>query len=85
MDREPNSVDVSEISDKRSELLTLEAIVSGQLPSLQALMATDRPSFNLETSREHLVCALANLQGTFKSLGWLEGRIDVIRSLLPPF
>jgi magnesium transporter len=81
MDREPHSVDMSEISDHRSKLLTLEATVSGQLPSLQALTAIDRPFFNLETTREYLFCALANVQAAEKSLHWLEGRIDVIRSL----
>ncbi|MEI6154836.1 MAG: CorA family divalent cation transporter, partial [Deltaproteobacteria bacterium] len=32
-------------------------------------------------TRECLICAMANLQATDKSLHWLEGRVDVIRSL----
>jgi magnesium transporter len=82
MDREPNSVDMSEISEKRSELLTLEAIVSGQMPIVQSLLAIDRPHFDHETTREGLVCAQANLQATHRSLEWLEGRLDLLRSLL---
>jgi len=82
MDRERESVELEEISDKRSKLLTLESVVSGQVPVVQALMATDRASLRLESIREYLICALANLQGADRSLAWLEGRIDVMRSLI---
>lgn len=80
MEREPEGVDISEISETRSKLLTLEAVVNGQLPAFPALMATNEPFFELENSREHLMSAFANLQAADRSLHWLEGRIDVIRS-----
>ena len=37
MERDPDSVDIEEISGKRSELLTLESIVQGQLPIIETL------------------------------------------------
>jgi Mg2+ and Co2+ transporter CorA len=45
MDREPDTVKAEEILEVRSELLTLGAVVSDQLPALQALRATDKPLF----------------------------------------
>jgi magnesium transporter len=82
MDREPNSVKMEEISHKRSDLLILESVVSGQLPIFQTFIAVDRAALKLENIREFLICALANLQATDRSLDWLEGRIDVMRSLV---
>lgn len=82
MDREPDSVDMTEISHKRSELLTLESVVSGQLPIVQVLIASDRASLKFESIREYFICAVANLQATDRSLDWLEGRIDVMRSMV---
>ncbi len=81
MDHQPDSVDVKEISLKRSELLTLESVVSSQLPILQALIASDSKALKSENIQEYLLSALANLQATDRSLDWLEGRIDVLRSL----
>jgi magnesium transporter len=82
MEREPTSVEVKEISHKRSELLTLESVVSGQLPVIQAFIANEKASSKGENIQEFLICALANLQATDRSLDWLEGRIDVMRSLV---
>lgn len=82
MDRKADSVKMKEISHKRSELLTLESVVSGQLPVIQALIASDRASLKLESIREYFICAVANLQAIDRSLDWLEGRIDVIRSMV---
>jgi magnesium transporter len=82
MDSQPDSVEMKEISHKRSELLTLESVVSGQIPMLQALIDVDRKALKSEHIREYLICALANLQATDRSLGWLEGRIDVMRSMV---
>lgn len=82
MESDPNSVEANEISYKRSELLTLESVVSGQLPVLQALLASDSAAIKGEHIREYLICALANFQSTDRSLDWLEGRIDVMRSLV---
>ena len=42
MDREPTSVKIDEISDKRSELLTLESIVQGQLPIIEAIISSEQ-------------------------------------------
>ena len=82
IDREPDSVEADEISHKRFELLTLESVVSGQLPIIQALIAKEKTAFKLEHIQEYLLCALANFQATDRSLDWLEGRIDVMRSLV---
>ncbi len=80
MSRDPDHVGMMEISEKRSRLLTLEAVVNGQLPSFEALMSTDKPYFKLEAAQEHLVSALANLKAADRAMHWLEGRLDVIRS-----
>ena len=82
LDRKPDSVEMKDISHKRSELLTLESVVSGQMPILKALIADKRPTLQVESIQEYLSCALANLQATDRSLHWLEGRIDVMRSLV---
>jgi len=82
LDREPDSVKAQDISHKRFELLTIESVVSGQLPIIQALIANEKTSFDRESIREYLICAQANLQATDRSLDWLEGRIDVMRSLV---
>jgi magnesium transporter len=79
---DPESVENEDISDKRSKLLTLESVVSGQLPVLQTLISADKAALKLETIRDYLICALSNLQATDRSLDWLEGRIDVIRSMV---
>ena len=82
MESKPDAVEMEEISDKRSKLLTLESVVSGQLPVLQAIIAVDRASLKLANIRESFICALANLQAADRSLDWFEGRIDVMRSLV---
>lgn len=56
-----------------------EAVASGQLPAVQVLAGTDRLSFNLDSTREYMVCALTNMQATGRAINWLEGRIDVMR------
>jgi magnesium transporter len=80
MDREPDTVEAEEILGGRSELVTLGALVSDQLPVVQALSTTDRPFFRLEDAREYMSCALANLQAADASLTWLDQRIGSLRS-----
>ncbi len=82
MEREPDSVKIEEISSKRSDLLTLESIVQGQLPIIETIISSDRPSKNLETTLEYFRWAAANLKSADKKLEWLEHRIDVMRSLI---
>jgi magnesium transporter len=82
MDREPDSVMIEEISVKRSELLMLESIVQGQLPIIETIISSDRPSKNPESTLEYLRWAAANLKSADKKLDWLEHRIDVMRSLI---
>ena len=82
MDREPDSVMIEEISVKRSELLILESIVQGQLPIIETIISSDRPSKNPESTLEYLRWAAANLKSADKKLDWLEHRIDVMRSLI---
>ena len=80
MDREPDMVEAEEILDMRSDLLALEAVVSDQLPCVQALSTTDRPFFKLKDAQEYVSCALVNLQAAEKSLSWLDERIGALRS-----
>jgi Mg2+ and Co2+ transporter CorA len=82
MDSKPTSVETSELSRRRSELLDLETVVRGQLPILESLLATERTSTETANTREYLVCALANLQASTRTLEWLQGRMDVVRSLV---
>jgi magnesium transporter len=82
MEREPDSVRIEEISAKRSEILALESIVQGQLPIIETIISSDRPSKSLESTLEYLRWAVANLKSADKKLDWLEHRIEVMRSLI---
>ena len=81
MDDAPDSVEMEEISRARSELLALESAVSGQVPIVQALVAIDRAPATSDGTPAYLAFGLSNLQAAAQSLSWLEGRIDVLRSL----
>jgi magnesium transporter len=80
MDSEPDTVEVQEILDLRSELLVLDAVVSDQLPPLRALGSTDKPFFKLKDAQEYMNCALANLQAADRSLDRLGERIGALRA-----
>ncbi len=80
LDRDPEQVAITELSDIRSKLLTLETVVSGQLPSLTALMATDKSFFRLVHAREYLASAQANLLEAERVLQSLKGRLESVRS-----
>jgi|GEM_PF-1947318 magnesium transporter len=82
MERAPDSVDIEEISGKRSELLTLESIVQGQLPIIETVISSDRPVKNPESTLEYLRWAAANLKSADRKLEWLERRLEVMRSLI---
>jgi magnesium transporter len=82
MERDPDSVKIEEISGKRSELLTLESIVQGQLPIIETIISSDRPTKNPESTLEYLRWAAANLKSADRKLEWLERRIEVMRSLI---
>jgi len=82
MESDPDAVKIEEISVKRSELLTLESIVQGQLPIIETTISSDRPSKNPESSLEYLRWAAANLKSADRKLEWLEHRIEVMRSLI---
>jgi magnesium transporter len=82
MEHEPDSVKIEEISVKRSELLTLESIVQGQLPIIDTIISSDRPSKNPESTLEYLRWASANLKSADRKLEWLERRIEVMRTLI---
>ena len=81
MDSQPDSVTMEEISHKRSELLTFESVVSGQLPALEVFAKADSEQIKGGKIPEYLLCALSNLKATKNSLDWLEGRIDVLRTI----
>ena len=82
MESDPDAVRIEEISVKRSELLTLESIVQGQLPIIETIISSDRPSKNTESTLEYLRWAAANLKSADRKLEWLERRIEVMRSLI---
>jgi magnesium transporter len=82
MEQDLDSVDIEEISGKRSELLTLESIVQGQLPIIETIISSDRPTKNPESTLEYLRWAAANLKSADRKLEWLERRIEVMRSLI---
>ncbi len=77
-----NLIKMKDISDLQSELLILESVVSGQLPIVQSIITTESTSLIIENVREYLNCAFVNLQSTNSSLDWLQGRLDLMRSLL---
>ena len=81
-ERNPDDVKIEEISAKRSELLTLESIVQGQLPIISTIITSGRPSKIEESSLEYLQWASANLKSADRKLEWLERRIEVMRSLI---
>jgi magnesium transporter len=82
MEDKPDSVKIEKITGKRSELLTLESIVQGQLPIIETTLSSDRPSKSLETTLEYLRWAVANLRSADRKLEWLEHRIEVMSSLI---
>jgi len=80
MDRDPDAVSPEETGDRRTEQLTLDALVSDQLPLMEALAATDKSFFQLNTAGEYLSCALANLRAAASTLSWADRQIGAIRS-----
>ena len=82
LDKTPQAVKMEEISDRRTEVMVLESIVSGQLPILTIVTSSDKHLKILEKSKDYLQWAKANLQGAEKKLEWLEHRIELIRSAL---
>lgn len=79
-EREPEQLAISELSDIRSKLLTLETVVSGQLPALTALMATEKPFFRVSNTKEYLASAQANLLEAERLIYSLKGRLESVRS-----
>ncbi len=75
LDGDSGSVEMEEMSERRSELLAFDSIVSGQLPILTALMATTQASAVGGAVADYQACALANLQATERTLQ-LAGRPD---------
>jgi len=82
MEGEPASVKIEDISEKRFELLTLESIVQGQLPIIEAINSSVRGLTISESSQEYLIWAAANLKSADRKLEWLEHRIEVMLSSL---
>ncbi len=82
MERDPEKVNIEEISAKRSELLTLKSIVKGQLPIIDTIISSDRPAKVRESSLDYLRWASANLISADRKLEWLERRLEVMRSLI---
>jgi magnesium transporter len=80
MDREPETVEADELLDLRSDLLTVQSVVSDQLPSAQALSTTDKPFFRLKDGQDYMNCTLANLQAGGRSLILMDQRLSALRS-----
>ncbi len=82
MNQGAHLIKMKDISDLQSELLILESVVSGQLPIIESIIKTDRISLIFKNALDYLNCALVNLQSTNSSLNWLQGRLDLMRSLM---
>jgi magnesium transporter len=82
MDRDPDAVEIDEILDIRSQLLTQGMVVNDQLPALQALSTTDKPFFKRADAQEFMNCALVNLGAAQGSLGRLDNKINDLRNEL---
>lgn len=80
MDREPDTVEAEQILDIRSEILLLGSMVSDLLPLVLALRTTDKPFFKREDAQDYLNCAVVNLKAADRSLDWLDGRANALRS-----
>jgi len=82
MDRAPDTVEPEEIINRRSELLTIGAVVSDQLPIVKSLSETDKAFFQFGEAREYMNCAVTNLQAADVSMDWLGQRLDALRVAL---
>lgn len=82
MDHEPDSINIEDLADKRFELLTLESIVQGQLPIIEAIISSNRSLKIPESTMEYLIWSAANLKSADRKLEWLEHIIEVMLSSL---
>ena len=80
IDRDPDAVELNEIVDMRTQLLTLGMVVSDQIPAVQALSTTDKPFFQHKDAQEHLNCALANLEAALGALRRLDDKVGDLRA-----
>ena len=80
LEHDPDSVQASDITDLRADLLAHEMIVSDQLPPVLALAGADQPGVSLQGVREFLNCALANLQAADRRIDRLDSRIGELRT-----
>jgi magnesium transporter len=79
MEADPDTVEMAEILEVRSELRELDGVVSEQLPCAQALRATDKPFFKLGDAQDYMNCAVANLEAADKAVERLSERIIGLR------
>ena len=82
MDKSSGTFEIEEISAKRFELQSLESIVHGQLPIVQALLTSELSFANSENAKSYLKWTATNLQSAANTLGWLERRMDIMRSVI---
>jgi len=82
MDCEHDAERIGAISDKRSELQTLESIVQGQLPIVEAIIPANMTSKTTENTMEYIIWTAANLKSADRKLDWLSHRIEVMRSII---
>jgi magnesium transporter len=80
IDRDPDAVELNEIVDMRTQLLTLGMVVSDQIPAVQALSTTDKPFFQHKDTQEHLNCALVNLEAALGALRRLDDKVGDLRA-----
>jgi Mg2+ and Co2+ transporter CorA len=80
MDSEPEEITAEEILEVQSDLLTIDRIISDQLPCVEALSRTERDYFKPEEGRQYVSCALSNMRAAARSLDRLEERVAALRS-----
>lgn len=81
-DKDPHSVNLEEITDRRTEVMALESIVQGQLPIVTIFTSSDGVSTFSIVTQSYQRWAIANFHSAEKNLQWLEHRIEIVRSLL---
>lgn len=80
MERDPDTVEIDEIMNLRSELLTNEVLTDDSLPCLTPLNTFDKSFFSHTEAEEYLNCALGNMQAVDRSLTLLRARIEALHS-----
>ena len=79
-EKDPGSLEITDIMQARTQQLLLESIVFGQSPSIEGLKVFEKPFFKLNDAKDYLNCSEVNLQSAKHILDRLENRILDLRS-----